>query len=253
MKLWFNCILLNLLIVLAPWALKADPTPGMPRDELIVRYGDPKSSIVMGNREILTYDAGKVVLQDERVLSCDFATPSDPANSPSAAAMVSSKKAGFVAQNPVGGWFTDLELAKKEAKSSRRQILALFTGSTWCPACIRLEREVAHDPRFLQAAQKKYVLVKLDFPQGALQPGSRNEALALRYGVGGYPTILTMSADGNKPTEVDVMAVLNKRGRMSDEMLDQIGAQERSPKAKAQLWAVGIAILGFMVWLVKRQ
>src|SRR5688572_31835841 len=41
-----------------------------------------------------------------------------------------------------GDWLTDIEAAKKKAAAENKPILALFTGSDWCPACIKWEKEV---------------------------------------------------------------------------------------------------------------
>ena len=40
-------------------------------------------------------------------------------------------------------WLTNYEAAKAEATAKHKRILALFTGSDWCPSCMKFEAEVA--------------------------------------------------------------------------------------------------------------
>ena len=63
-------------------------------------------------------------------------------------------------------WLRDLDAAKKEAKSSHRDILILFTGKGWCFPCQLLEHEVLTQPAFVRRVRGDYVLVELDFTFG---------------------------------------------------------------------------------------
>ena len=54
---------------------------------------------------------------------------------------------------------------------------------------------------FAEAAKKDFVLVSLDFPQGAelkakIPNPKRNDELKKKYGIRGYPTVLVMTPDG---------------------------------------------------------
>lgn len=96
-------------------------------------------------------------------------------------------------------WETDFEAAQAKAKASGKPMLLDFTGSDWCGWCIRLDKEVFSKPEFAAFASQALVLVELDFPRGKPQSEAikkQNEALAQKYGVRGFPTILLLSADG---------------------------------------------------------
>ncbi len=96
-------------------------------------------------------------------------------------------------------WTTDFDAALKEAAATKRLVLVDFTGSDWCGWCIKLDEEVFDKPEFKAAAPKKFVLVKLDFPQKKKLPAGereRNDALAKKYEVQGYPTILVLDGEG---------------------------------------------------------
>ena len=189
-------------------------TSGATRDEVIAAYGAPKGSTQAGTKEILVYAEGRVVLENGQVVRIDMkasaaSAPVTPAPEPpapvEAAAPVPPPKPKVVAPAPVE-WFTDFEAAKIEAAAKHKRILALFTGSDWCPACMKFEAEVAHNADFLRVTQISFVLLKLDYPQDTPQPEAlraQNEPLRRRYGISYYPTLLVMSADGEKTLRVD--------------------------------------------------
>ena len=96
------------------------------------------------------------------------------------------------------GWLTDLDEAKKVAAKGNKAILVDFTGSDWCGWCIRLREEVFDKPEFKEAS-KDFVLVELDFPRTKKLPEGqkeKNQALAKKFNVRGFPTILLMTAEG---------------------------------------------------------
>ena len=49
-------------------------------------------------------------------------------------------------------WYDNLDEAMKESERLYRPIFALFTGSDWCPWCIKLEREILSKPEFQKYA-----------------------------------------------------------------------------------------------------
>ena len=98
-------------------------------------------------------------------------------------------------------WTDNLTAAIGKAKAEKKPILALFTGSDWCPPCQKLEKNILLQPAFKEFAKKHLVLLFLDFPHDAkLDDGvkQQNESLAKKFSVGAYPTILILSADGQK-------------------------------------------------------
>ncbi len=99
------------------------------------------------------------------------------------------------------GWTTDFAAAQKEAEKEQKAMIVLFTGSDWCPWCVRLADEILLKKEFASAVQKDFVPVYLDFPQddSRITPQERkaNEALARKYGIRGYPTLLVMDAKGS--------------------------------------------------------
>ena len=95
-------------------------------------------------------------------------------------------------------WLTDLDEGIKVAKAEKKAILVDFTGSDWCGWCIRLKKEV-FDQKEFAVATKDFVLVELDYPQKKKQPAeekAKNKALAEKFGIEGFPTILLLDANG---------------------------------------------------------
>ena len=96
-------------------------------------------------------------------------------------------------------WTEDFAAAKDLAAKNKKDLLIDFTGSDWCPYCIKLKKEVLSKPEFIAAAPKSFVLVELDFPQQKEQSAkikTQNEKLQQEYGIEGFPTILLTDAEG---------------------------------------------------------
>ena len=99
------------------------------------------------------------------------------------------------------GWTDNFTAAVGKAKAEKKPILALFTGSDWCPPCQQLEKNILLQPSFKNFAKKHLVTLFLDFPRDAkLDDGvkKQNNDLAKKFSVEAYPTILVLSADGEK-------------------------------------------------------
>lgn len=99
------------------------------------------------------------------------------------------------------GWHTDWNKAAAESKSTGKPILMDFTGSDWCGWCIKLKEEVFNTPEFKKWAASKVVLMEVDFPRGKKQSEATkkaNMALAEKYGIEGYPTIVFANAKGDE-------------------------------------------------------
>lgn len=98
-------------------------------------------------------------------------------------------------------WHTSLDTAMAESKKTGKPILADFTGSDWCSWCIKLHKEVFAKPEFGAWAKSNVVLLELDFPMKKKQDQAvkkANEALAEKYKIEGFPTVLVLSASGKE-------------------------------------------------------
>ena len=96
-------------------------------------------------------------------------------------------------------WMTDFNEARKKAVETGKNMLVNFTGSDWCPWCIRLQKEVFSQKEFQEFAKKNLVLAEVDFPRRKWQTPARkraNEKLRQLYGVEGYPTVLLLTPRG---------------------------------------------------------
>jgi len=100
-------------------------------------------------------------------------------------------------------WKYDFEEAQALAKEKDQNIVLFFTGSDWCPPCIKLERKVLSKPEFKEFADKNFVWVKADFPKRKKNRLSKiqrekNNALAKRFNRKQvFPVILMIDKEGN--------------------------------------------------------
>jgi len=96
-------------------------------------------------------------------------------------------------------WTNNFKKASAQAKASGKYMLLDFSGSDWCGWCIKLEKEVFSKSEFKKFAAKSLVCVLLDFPRKKKQSSSlkqQNTALAKKYKVRGYPTVIILSPTG---------------------------------------------------------
>ena len=98
-------------------------------------------------------------------------------------------------------WTEDFPAAQLRATEQKKRLFVDFTGSDWCPTCIALHKKVLTQPEFLQHAEDRYVLVKVDFPRNKPQADPQREAnqiLAHAYRVQSFPTVLVLEANGTE-------------------------------------------------------
>src|SRR5205814_1539944 len=62
-------------------------------------------------------------------------------------------------------WTQDPAEARKLAAEQGKDVLLLFTGSDWCPACIALAKGCLTKPEFDAWLHERFVPVYLDFPR----------------------------------------------------------------------------------------
>jgi len=98
-------------------------------------------------------------------------------------------------------WRSDLPGALKQAQSESRRVLLDFTGSDWCPWCIKFDHDVLSTEKFAAYAGQKLELVKVDFPRHTPLPDDQrhaNDALAAQFNVDSYPTYVLLNSAGKE-------------------------------------------------------
>ena len=98
-------------------------------------------------------------------------------------------------------WTEDYHAALKAAKEAGKPLLADFTGSDWCPPCIRLHKDIFTSKEFKAWAKDKVVLLTLDYParkEQSKQTKEQNEKLKDQYKITGFPTVIFISPEGKE-------------------------------------------------------
>lgn len=98
-------------------------------------------------------------------------------------------------------WRSDFPGALKQTRAENKLVLLDFTGSDWCPTCIRFDHDVLSTEKFAAYASTKLELVKLDFPRHSPQSpelARANAALGRQFRIEGYPTLILLNADGKE-------------------------------------------------------
>ena len=144
-------------------------------------------------RQILERDRARAKAMGERIRAAQVETEAEK--------YLKEHDVEFTPGKTPAGWTDNFTAAVGKAKAGKKPILALFTGSDWCPPCQQLEKNILLQPSFKDFAKKHLVTLFLDFPRNAkLDDGvkKQNDDLAKKFSIEAYPTILVLSADGEK-------------------------------------------------------
>lgn len=214
-------------------ALRAEIALGSTRDEVIAQFGPPRGTTKAGDREILVYADGRVVLESGRVTELlrpssaaapARAAPPAPAPAPAAPASLvdaTAQRTQALAEVTAAmrePWHTDFETAKAAAAKENKRILALFTGTDWCGPCQAFQAEVAYNADFLEIFSSSFVFLKVNWLRNTPQPKAQAEqvaALRQRYGIATYPSLLVLAPDGTRLARVDT-----SKGRQASSLAD---------------------------------
>ncbi len=150
-----------------------------------------------GENVTLRLRSGKVTTFPQSKLSTgdqDFIK----ANKEAKPAAASAETKPVVEANRKAKWLTKMDKAQEQSKETGLPILVLFTGTSWCPYCIKLEKEVFSKSDFKTFADQNLVLLVLDYGPGGTPNNKKDEKLAKDYGVTGYPTYFLTDATGKQ-------------------------------------------------------
>jgi len=96
-------------------------------------------------------------------------------------------------------WLTDLEQGRRQAREEGKDLLVLFTGTSWCYHCGELDYDVLNRADFARIANT-LVLVKLEFPfsHDLLPAENKDQYIAWRreFGIVGFPTLFLADSQG---------------------------------------------------------
>jgi len=110
-------------------------------------------------------------------------------------------------------WMTNLETAMKLSKKTGKPILIEFSGSNWCPPCMRLNKNVFSKKVFLDFAKKNLILVLMDFPRPSNQTAKQkkyNNNIARKYKIKYFPTVFLLDSKGKVIVKVELRGDVNK-------------------------------------------
>lgn len=163
-------------------------TEGSKIEAELVKAEGGNVTMRLRNGKLTTFSQTKLSAADNEFVKASQSAPQSSGASEAKSAVDPGRKAK---------WLTKMDKAKEEAKETGLPILVLFTGTTWCPYCIKLEKEVFAEKEFKEFANQNLVLMILDFPAGG--GGNRKDRdLQKEFGVTGFPTYFLINAEGEK-------------------------------------------------------
>jgi thioredoxin-related protein len=96
-------------------------------------------------------------------------------------------------------WQTNYAEARQEASKEGKPMVLFFTGSDWCPWCIKIHKEVLSKSDFADRVADKFIFVEIDRPMKTKLPEAQqrqNQELIQQYKVKAFPTVLVVNDQG---------------------------------------------------------
>ncbi len=128
------------------------------------------------------------------VLSAFCATPMSMAQQAAPAGLKSEAKAAEVKVE------ADFDKAMAAAKKDGKKVMLEFSGQDWCPPCQMMHKFVIKTKDFAKYADEKLHVVIADFDRygepKSKEFAAKNKALAEKFQLRGFPTIVVLSPDG---------------------------------------------------------
>lgn len=162
--------------------------------------------------------------------------------------------AGVLCSTPLfAAWNSNLQDGLKQAGESGKDVLAVFTGSDWCPPCKMLKQKVLSQDEAIKELEKTFVLVELDFPRQApidAELKKINAAAQKKYNVSGFPSVIQMTSKGQAyaisvgathQNPQDYLAHLKQAGQHRQQFvaaMEKAQSLEGMPKAEAMVAAL---------------
>lgn len=160
-------------------------TEGVKIDAELVKAEDQNVTLRLRNGKLSTFPQSKLSPSDIDFLKENkSAQPTEPESS-----VNPSRKAK---------WLSQMDKAEQESKETGLPILVLFTGTSWCPYCIKLEKAVFSQKDFESFASQNLVLLMLDFEPGGETKNKKNKQLQKDFGVSGFPTYFLTDSTGKQ-------------------------------------------------------
>jgi protein disulfide-isomerase len=106
------------------------------------------------------------------------------------------------------GWSEDYTQSVAQGKAEKKLVLVDFTGSDWCPWCIKLDKEVFSTPEFKDYAKDHLVLMEADFPQRKAQDSktkAQNDKLQAKFRIDSFPTVIVLNSEGKPVGQLGYM------------------------------------------------
>ena len=142
-------------------------------------------------------------------------------------------------------WRTDLHRAEIEARAQNRLLWVQFTGS-WCPNCVRLERESFVHPQVVGHARDFFVPVKIQSEQ--------HEDLVERFGLTGIPATILVKPSGEVVARHEGYVDAATFGTFLERALIRSGRSPRPARSElTQTSASKVATLGVPPWPIRRR
>jgi thiol-disulfide isomerase/thioredoxin len=105
-------------------------------------------------------------------------------------------------------WLNNYQEAVSQSQATGKPIVLLFTGTNWCPACMKLEKEVLTTSEFAGGVGGRFIFLKAEFPDYSEEAikSSPYYPLLQNHGIDTFPPMVIVNANGQRLYTVNYQA-----------------------------------------------
>ena len=95
-------------------------------------------------------------------------------------------------------YLVDYKKAQEKATAENKYVFMIFSGSDWSKYCKKFYRDILRKKRWLDYADKRFVLLLIDSPKNYELPADlkkQNEALKEKWKIHGMPAIVILKGE----------------------------------------------------------
>lgn len=118
-----------------------------------------------------------------------------------------------------------------KATARDQPILLLFTGSDWSLRSVTLDKELLENQTIEKILETSFILMMVDFPQRvklASEQQRANTALAEKFQVSHFPTLISLRSDGSEIGRLEFhAATVESMAKILHDWLSRAGKTEK--------------------------
>ena len=140
-----------------------------------------------------------------------------------------------VVEDPSITWETNYKKALIKAQKENKCLVLYFTGSDWCPWCVKMKEEIFDSSKFAEKTSTYFVFCMIDFPTRSylsMEEERQNKTLQEKYQIEGFPTLILLDTKGMMISKMGYLPI--QGGQYAEEMIAKLNDYDKLEKSSLE-------------------